>query len=478
MALVRLQCPACGAQLPPQELDATITCRYCDSRFEAADARSAKTMAGVDLDRAALLEHVREAREQLSEVQAEIEELRDEREALESEFESESESESTSRSGPSGPTLLGRVLSAALKLVIIAVIVGVVLLVLISQGLLALDDVPVLRDLPQLRALVEDVVDDRYDPQGGPPVLVEIDGEPAAIVRLRRSGSELLFVAALALPSGETLWQRGPIVLGNDDDKDLARVRFASVGPFVLFSDGNGRIHVHDLQTGNLLRGIDVDRPVESLCVPLDAEREDSPQIHVLRADDRHRLLDPAAGELTRTRGAPAGCEDHQRAAGDASLVDPERVRDRLDDFEVDRVHLAGKKAVAVGHSDAGQPVVVAIAHQGGPKSRVVLREPLWTTAATGELGPEAAAPGQNRVSAIAGERVILDWRGRDDAVHLSSVSLVDGALVWDVTLTPGGAAPMLVGDDELLLVARDAHVEVRDASTGERLGALTPGDE
>ena len=453
MELVRLQCPACGAELPPRTLDHEIVCQYCDSRFEAVQARSAKTVAGVVLDAAELLARLAAAAE------AELSRVHDEPEP---DPEPDPEEPQTS-----GPSLLGQLLSAAIKLAVIAVVLGVVLLVLISQGVLSLTDIPVLRDIPALRTLVEDVVDDRFDPHGGAPVLVEIDGQPAAVVRMRRTGSELLFVAAFALPSGEKLWQLGPIDTHGGSDPGF--VRFTSVGPFVVFGDASGRLYVHDLETGNLLRSLDAKRPVDALCAVDDDEK---PRVLVVRSDDRLRIFDPEAGELKRIKQAPPGCATHQLGDRDPSLVDPERVRDRLDDFEPVRTHLVDDRALVSGHdeSERGAARVVAVPHKGGAKARVTLQEPLWNVAVTeGEIAARSTS-----ASTIAGEHLVVDWREPSGTIHLAGFGLNDGVRAWDVALeATGGAELRLHGDARFLLVARNELVEIREPSTGELLGTL-----
>ena len=65
MDLISVQCPHCGAALPPREPSGRYRCDYCQMGFRAGESRAAKTQAGVrvspkDLDR--LIRQVESAR--------------------------------------------------------------------------------------------------------------------------------------------------------------------------------------------------------------------------------------------------------------------------------------------------------------------------------------------------------------------------------------------------------------------------------
>ena len=460
MELIRLQCPACGAELPPQTLEHEVECQYCNSRFATLNARRATTMAGVVLEGERLAERIAAAEAAPEEPRIELTEPDDEPEPT-----------ATSKRSGELASVFGT-LGGLLKLALIAGIALIVVLVLISEGVVALTDIPLLRDIPALRKAVDGVIDDHFDPHGGPPILTEIRGQPAVVARIRRPGSDLLFVAAYSVPDGEQLWSLGPIDHQGGDKS--SEVRFAVAGEFVVYSDANKKLHIRSLASGGALREVSSGRRVVELCgLPL-AREDGDPSVLVVRKGGSLRRLDPSTGKLTGSKGGLSGCEEHQRRDLDASLVAASGYRDRLDDFEPIRVHEHGERALALGHAqlEPKLPEVIAVKR---PKSRVTLSNPMWRANPAGERGADAVAPLSARVSMIAGELVIVDWREVDGPTHLTGLRIEDGTIAWDTTLDPSGGDPRLYGDERYLLVARDLRIEILDPASGEALGTITP---
>ena len=50
MDLISVDCPSCGAKLPPKQPSGSITCEYCGGTFNLSQAKKARTEAGVVVD--------------------------------------------------------------------------------------------------------------------------------------------------------------------------------------------------------------------------------------------------------------------------------------------------------------------------------------------------------------------------------------------------------------------------------------------
>lgn len=50
MDLISVECPSCGAKLPPREPSGSISCEYCGKSFQIGQAKKAQTQAGVVVD--------------------------------------------------------------------------------------------------------------------------------------------------------------------------------------------------------------------------------------------------------------------------------------------------------------------------------------------------------------------------------------------------------------------------------------------
>ena len=66
MELVQVECPNCGAKLPPRAPEGVFTCQYCSASFQARDVRSARTEAGRSLDAKELARAIVEAQQELA----------------------------------------------------------------------------------------------------------------------------------------------------------------------------------------------------------------------------------------------------------------------------------------------------------------------------------------------------------------------------------------------------------------------------
>ena len=60
MKVIVVECPSCGAILPPRNAENRVTCEYCDQEFQLEDSKSIRDEEGLELDAKELLDQLRE----------------------------------------------------------------------------------------------------------------------------------------------------------------------------------------------------------------------------------------------------------------------------------------------------------------------------------------------------------------------------------------------------------------------------------
>jgi uncharacterized Zn finger protein (UPF0148 family) len=170
MQLISLDCPACGAQLPPKDPSGQLSCEYCGTSFRAVQAKAARTVAGEAIDPRQLAQMI-------------ASELQQQREAVPS---------PPSMHAPPPTQTAARKRSGCAGLAI--VFVSLFTLIPIGVSLLfsgALSQVPGLSSIPGVGSLLESTEPLLFDRVGGMPQPVEIDGKPAFVCRTRITSSSM-----------------------------------------------------------------------------------------------------------------------------------------------------------------------------------------------------------------------------------------------------------------------------------------------
>lgn len=489
MQYVRFQCPACGAELPPELPSAEVNCQYCGSRFAPERARTAKTMAGVALDPQALLAHIRQASEQLAKTQQQLEVSEVARAELEAEQREAQAKQAKANKRSRRKQVAGRIGGLLIQALVLLFVAGMIVFTLVAAGVLALDDIPGLRRLAGLFDQIEAKLDaelssEGIDPWAGPPMLAEVAGQPAVLARVRNHDDDRMYVDAYAIPSGERLWRIGPL---SSSDRELQHLRFTIAGHWVAVSDTQSSVFVHELATGHRVRTHAVGERVDYLCSVPASEPGATPSVYIRAAKRRHQLLDLETGALTRQRQIPIGCEPERANELDPSVALPTSVRAKLDAVELERFHvdLDTGRGVALGHATAtpDDPRGVVIGFGFEPESpsarakrlgrarafQLSISESAWRVPM-----PKAASPWPI-ASTLAVGRLIIGWSDADGGYHVDAINDKDGALAWSVALELA-VGDRLVGvraSAEHVIVIRTHVLELRDASDGALLGSV-----
>jgi len=205
MDLVSIDCPKCGASLPPRLASGQTRCEYCGARFTTRRAQPASTTGGP--------------------------------------------------SPSTGSTAL--VLAVVAALLLVGLSGGVAFLVIVGGGQ-GEDEVS---SAAAPRAPSERLI---WDDVGGLPVLVRIGGQPAFVGRTRAVGADdQLFVEAYGARDAERLWRVGPL---GSYSEGYRSTLFGAVDDRVVVSDYRSILRLVDLETGEEVRAMTLTDRVDQLC--------------------------------------------------------------------------------------------------------------------------------------------------------------------------------------------------------------------
>lgn len=411
MAIVSLDCPNCGAKLPPREDTGRTRCEYCGATFETA-----KSVAHPQIDRAR---------------QAAIRRV------------------------------VGMGLGVAFA--VLGVVV-VAILTFAPQGpsvpRVAPVELPVQVAFPGSNA---NQAEFGWDDNGGPPVVAVIDGKEHVLGRIRdrTGGGDQLHIAAFDADTGAERYRVGP--LGSYSDGYRA-THFAVAGGRLVVTDFRGALKLHDLATGAVQKEVALTDRAEQLC--LTEEPGDTPQLYLAQVDKREFLVDPVAGALKEAR-LPKDCDDLDDFGrdGDPRARRPERLRraPKVDGFEAKAVHLVGDLAVARGVKSPGTEYPMAVGFD--PKTHAVR----WKTPVAA-VDLASVRERDNGQDALAGGRYIATYGEGQEFWHLTAFDAETGARLWDHKLRSVFAVDWLQGlavTDKNIYLVRMSSLEVHDAATG-----------
>ena len=484
MDLVSVECPSCGASLPPAEPTGGYECEYCGERFEIGRARGAKTMAGQQLS-------VKELAHALAEAQRRMAQERAAAEARE-------RAEHVAQASKSPGVRIALAVALLVAIMGILVTVGVAVTVTSKVGDVAS---AVSGALEKAGAAMNHEL---WDDVGGPPEPVVIGGKPAVIGRTRNvTAGDKLFIDAYDLSSGERIWRIDGL---GTYGTAYQHVRFGVVGDDLIVTDAEAKLHIHDLQSGARKRTVALTDKVEYVCTPGQARRaagllalppskneggkrggqelvdpfsaarqtppEDEGRAWIEQIDERTFLLDPATGKLTEAK-RPKWCA---RSVHDAkTLVSgaaPDAIEARyarkvhtpkVKGVEIVRPFVVGDRAVALAVKEPGTPVPRAIGYRPGAKKAD------WVVDVA-DVQP-ASVRNADPLGALDERRFVAVYGVGQDGWRMTALDATSGERLWSRALRPVFAV-----DDVESVTLTDAHVllvhstalEVFDAATGE----------
>jgi hypothetical protein len=455
--LVSVQCPSCGADLPPSRPCGSYVCAYCGSRFAVAQVRAAKSVQGqpVDLDQL-----VRDVQPAVAGVAVAF-------------------------------TIAGIVVSLMVGGIVMAIAFSTRDTVVVAepstpsastrspprpsssgQAASKKDDAP---------AVAEDPEPPREPPP--PPERISIStpsreipgffgsgNDALVILRMRRlHPEESLLVDAYRLGDGERVWRFDT----GADWNGRGAVGYAIEGSRVLVSDHRAQVHVLDGASGETIRTVTLSDQVDGFCRSGGASFVRSTDLKAWR-------FDGAGDELVLQEGrVPPDCARHRDAketipdhlfARDVRLARPKR--EKIDGSDTrwvrrfehrERGRLWEHEAVWwFGQRDPGTPIPRVA--RVDPKTEQIV----WITdVPDGSL----LEVGTDRGGAVSdGTRIYVMYAGRGRDWHLAAIDGEDGGRSWSKELPDAitflGFEVLAAIEDTVVLVA-ERRLTAYDAATG-----------
>ena len=424
MAIVSLDCPNCGAKLPPREDTGRTRCDYCGATFETARATH----------------------------------------------------------HPYGPTTARQTSRAplALALGITFAMVGIGFVTFLGaapSGPMAVHSAQpfdVNAAPPQVIAAAPPPSPSRFgwDDNGGPPTVVVLGGKEHVIGRIRdrTDGADALNIAVFAADTGAERYRVGP--LGSYSDGYRA-THFAVVDGRLVVTDFRSTMKIVDLATGAVQKEVALTDRAEQLC--LTSEAGDTPQLFLSQVDRRDFRVDAAAAALHEAK-PPKDCEDLRWYGrdGDPRAKRSDRLKraPKVDGFEAQAVHLSGDLAVARGVKSPGTAYPMAVGFD--PKTHAVR----WKTAVA-SVDLASVRERDNAQDGLAAGRYVATYGEGQELWHLTAFDAQTGARLWDHKLRSVFAVDWLQGfavTETYVYLVRMSSLEVHDAATGALVATI--GDE
>ncbi len=454
MQMLSLDCPKCGAHLPPKDPRGQVSCEYCGASFQAAQARGARTLAGQAIDPRQLAQMI-------------ADELR------------RQPNPQPVRPAPPpsiyGPSPEGPHLATARRgcAGVSAVFVVIVTLVPVGLGLFfsgVLAEIPGLSGVPGLGQVVESTEHLLYDRAGGLPQPVEIGGKPALLCRTRKvmAGDEL-FVDAYDARSVNRLWRIGP--LGTYTNAYQA-VHFGASGSRLVVSDAEPSLHIHDLETGAELKSLALTDRVASVCAA--PPEQGKSLVWIEQVDARTHLVDLEAMTMSEAP-RPEWCPDQGRARmwhewtpGVDNVIATEEAP-QVEGLRPEVAFVEGDAGVVFGVKETGTAFPMMAGFDPGTKAVRYKQE-------IAAIDPGQVRPGSAEHAALHGGRFFTVYGSGSDFWHATAFDAESGARLWHTDLRPIFAVDSINGikaTADHVFVVRTSSLEVFSADAGELLGTI-----
>lgn len=462
MSLVSLRCPSCGADLPPREHTGEAVCDYCNSRFQVGQARAAHTVAGVSIDPRELARAIVEAQQQQQQ-QAQ--------QRMQQQMHAQAQQQMVNY-GPGhmpGQHVAHHHYSQNVESAARTgrrVILGVSVLTLVgaaAPAVIIAAQSGAFEDMPALGSIAESVEHLLWDHFAGPPTMVSIGGKDAFIGRTRKVlDNDQLFIDAYDARTVERIWRVGP--LGSYSEA-YQNTLFAVAGDRLAISDGKAQVHIHELESGELVQTIKLTDKAKQFCpMPEDG----TSQVWLGQIDEKELVLDLKDGKLVEGP-KPEDCADSIHAMRRRALRSGEDEGFlQVEGVEVKAAFVDGEQGVALGVKSPGTPVPRAVGFD--PSSKEVR----WNEVIASV--DAASVRREDMLGGLAGGRVVVTYGAGQEDWYLASFDANNGSRIWETKLRPLFAVDSLNGvtvTDKYVLLGRTSSLEVFDASDGSLLGTV-----
>jgi LSD1 subclass zinc finger protein len=297
-----------------------------------------------------------------------------------------------------------------------------------------------------------------WDTAGGPPQIATIGGRETAFGRFRMENDQL-YVAAIDPTKPDIAWRFGPL---GTYGEGLRGTQFGLAHDRLIVADFHGAVHSVDPASGKEIASARLTDKVEHLCAP-----KAGTAVWVGTVDKRGATFDLESG-ATHEAPRPAGCDDlwYGHAVPKAST----HPAPKAPGFTAKTVYVEAGVGVASGYRSPGTAVPMAIGFD--PKSSAVT----WTVPIA-SVDPSTVRERSNEHDALVAGRFISTYATTGKkSWQLTALDAHSGARLWEASM------PSVIGADLLdAVVASPSHVyvsrvltlEVYDASTGARIGAV-----
>lgn len=407
MAVIHLDCPNCGAKLPPREATGRTRCEYCGANFEVA-----KTIHAQPPPTIGATPHVSKA--------------------------------------PAAVALTASLFAAG---------IGVSVAIFAARK----SDLPVSVSslgVPGVGSWAT------IDSASEVPIVAAIDGRDHVFARIRLYPDDQLFIAAFDLDTGEERYRVGP--LGSYTDGYRA-THFEVVGERLLVTDHRSKLRVVDLATGAQQQELSLTDRAEQLCLLPKTDKQPA-AVHVKQVDERELALDLGKLAL-REEKLPKACEAAAAARQNARSIsasfrwsDDADAVPKIDGFEAEGVRIDGDLGVARGHKQPGTAYPMAAGFD--PRTLAVRwKQPI----AAVDLA--SVRERDNAVDGLAAGRYFATYGEGQETWHLAAFDAQSGARLWDSKLRGVFAVDWLyslAATDTKVILQRMSSLEVYDAKTGE----------
>jgi outer membrane protein assembly factor BamB len=235
---------------------------------------------------------------------------------------------------------------------------------------------------------------------------------------------------------------------------------FAVAGEKVVASDHKGTLHLLDLATGKEEKTLSVTDKIEGLCA------REGTEVFVSLADDRHQIVDAAAGTLRDASAAERKvCKPRSRGA-EREL--PKGVP-RIEGFDPRSSHVDGGVAVIGGVKRPGTRLPEAVGFDAATWKQ------LWR-GPVGEVDRAQIRDLSETYDDLAAGRYVAVYGVGQDGWRVAAFDATAGTRLWDTLLQPIFAVDSIdgiVAMKDRVLITRTSSLDVLDAKTGKLVGTV-----
>lgn len=443
MSLVSVECPSCGATLPPREPSGRFVCDYCQAQFEPAQVKHAQDGQGHAISTAQLAEAIVQAQRKMAGG------------AVPSAY--VAPPVTPSKGGGCG-------LSVAIFGLVTAMGIGIGAYSWMKASGGGGGGGGLMGPPTAGGALSAHMI---WDTVGGPPMPVTVQGKPAVIGRTREvQNGDKVFIDAYDM-SADRLWRIEG--LGTYGDAHTM-IRYGVAGEHVVVSSADAKLRVVALDDASVEHEISLSDRVDRICSKRDAvdgtDVPDEDVVWIEQIDEKSYLVDASTGELTEA-GEPPWCQAAHWPSGRAHEErHPAELAPEVEGAKVLRAYVDGDVGVAAAVKSPGTEVPRAIGFD--PETREVR----WDEVVS-KVPPASNRDRSTEFSALAGGKYFAIYGEGQDAWHLAALDAATGASMWDVTLRDIFAVDTIkdmeaTGDH--VFVVRTSSMEAFDADTGDLL--------